>query len=184
MNLSGKENHTTNSQVKRLTPPPPGQVGLVFGLGVQAYTLALGRGCYDYLERLPDPLLLRVLAHLQLEEVGALGQTSHRFRKVSPHNTHHPHTHTHTHTPALLLVLSVVSGGRDSDSDFICHIRTVGSMPTKHKKDRHENSNRRETIHSRCQGVIAGSDKKNNKMDLLNRIYISAVAHEVLVSAI
>ncbi|CAL8311497.1 unnamed protein product [Gadus morhua 'NCC'] len=58
------------------------QVGLVFGQGIQAYTLALGRGCYDYLERLPDALLLRILAHLQLEEVGALGQTSHRFRKL------------------------------------------------------------------------------------------------------
>ncbi|CAL8324946.1 unnamed protein product [Arctogadus glacialis] len=58
------------------------QVGLVFGQGVQAYTLALGRGCYDYLERLPDALLLCILAHLQLEEVGALSQTSHRFRKL------------------------------------------------------------------------------------------------------
>uniref|UniRef100_A0A8C4ZQX3 F-box protein 36b n=1 Tax=Gadus morhua TaxID=8049 RepID=A0A8C4ZQX3_GADMO len=40
------------------------------------------QSCYDYLERLPDALLLRILAHLQLEEVGALGQTSHRFRKL------------------------------------------------------------------------------------------------------
>ncbi|CAL8281152.1 unnamed protein product [Lota lota] len=58
------------------------QVGLVFGQGIQAYTLALSRGCYDYLERLPDPLLLHILSYLELEDVGTLGQTSRRFRKL------------------------------------------------------------------------------------------------------
>ncbi|KAG7246973.1 hypothetical protein CRUP_006681 [Coryphaenoides rupestris] len=61
--------------------PPCGQVRLVFGPGVLTYTRGLCQGHYDYLERLPDPLLLRVLAYLELEEVGKLGQTSQRFRK-------------------------------------------------------------------------------------------------------
>ncbi|KAG7247743.1 hypothetical protein CRUP_007050, partial [Coryphaenoides rupestris] len=55
---------------------------LVFGPGVLTYTRGLCQGHYDYLERLPDPLLLRVLAYLELEEVGKLGQTSQRFRKA------------------------------------------------------------------------------------------------------
>ncbi|KAK0133695.1 F-box only protein 36 [Merluccius polli] len=65
-----------------LASSPPGQVSLVFGREIQAYTRALCQGCYDYLERLPDPLLLRILAYLELEDVGRLGQTSHRFRKL------------------------------------------------------------------------------------------------------
>ncbi|KAG7277395.1 hypothetical protein CRUP_033350 [Coryphaenoides rupestris] len=60
------------------------QVRLVFGPGVLTYTRGLCQGHYDYLERLPDPLLLRVLAYLELEEVGKLGQTSQRFRKTVP----------------------------------------------------------------------------------------------------
>ncbi|CAB1317876.1 unnamed protein product [Coregonus sp. 'balchen'] len=39
-------------------------------------------GHYDYLERLPDPLLLHILTHLELEDVARLGHTSHRFRKL------------------------------------------------------------------------------------------------------
>ncbi|KAL0966841.1 hypothetical protein UPYG_G00300790 [Umbra pygmaea] len=58
------------------------QVMLVFGPGILQYCQALCRGHRDYLERLPDPLLLRILAHLDLEDVAQLGLTSHRFRKL------------------------------------------------------------------------------------------------------
>jgi len=71
------------SSVAPNPPPQPGQVRLVFGPGVLTYTQGLCQGRYDYLERLPNPLLLHVLAYLELEEVGQLGQTSQRFRKVS-----------------------------------------------------------------------------------------------------
>ncbi|XP_056149688.1 F-box only protein 36b [Lampris incognitus] len=58
------------------------QVSMVFGNRIRQYTLALCQGHYDYLERLPDPLLLRILAHLELEDVRQLGRTSRRFWKL------------------------------------------------------------------------------------------------------
>uniref|UniRef100_A0A3B4EUE9 F-box only protein 36-like n=1 Tax=Pundamilia nyererei TaxID=303518 RepID=A0A3B4EUE9_9CICH len=37
---------------------------------------------YDYLEHLSDSLLLRIINYLELEDVGQLGRTSRRFRKL------------------------------------------------------------------------------------------------------
>ncbi|XP_045570432.1 F-box only protein 36b isoform X1 [Salmo salar] len=59
-----------------------GQVSVVFGPRILQYSQALCQGHYDYLERLPDPLLLHILTHLELEDVARLGHTSHRFRKL------------------------------------------------------------------------------------------------------
>lgn len=56
---------------------------MVFGLRILEYAAALCRGHYDYLEHLPDSLLLRIINYLELEDVGQLGRTSRRFRKVS-----------------------------------------------------------------------------------------------------
>ncbi|XP_023865871.1 F-box only protein 36b [Salvelinus sp. IW2-2015] len=58
------------------------QVSVVFGPRILQYSQALCQGHYDYLERLPDPLLLHILTHLELEDVARLGHTSHRFRKL------------------------------------------------------------------------------------------------------
>ncbi|KAJ8011164.1 hypothetical protein DPEC_G00055330 [Dallia pectoralis] len=58
------------------------QLRVVFGPRILQYCQALCQGHYDYLERLPDPLLLYILAHLDLEDVASLGCTSHRFRKL------------------------------------------------------------------------------------------------------
>ncbi|KAM6948633.1 F-box only protein 36b [Aplochiton taeniatus] len=58
------------------------QVSVVFGTRILHYTKALCQGHYDYLERLPDPLLLQILANLELEDVARLGHTSSRFRKL------------------------------------------------------------------------------------------------------
>ncbi|KAM4605309.1 F-box only protein 36b [Polymixia lowei] len=58
------------------------QVSMVFGHRILQYTRALCQGRYDYLERLPDPMLLRILGYLELEDVGQLGRTSRRFRKL------------------------------------------------------------------------------------------------------
>lgn len=60
-----------------------GEVRMVFGLRILEYTTALCRGHYDYLEHLSDSLLLRIINYLELEDVGQLGRTSRRFRKVS-----------------------------------------------------------------------------------------------------
>uniref|UniRef100_A0A8C2Z3F3 F-box protein 36b n=1 Tax=Cyclopterus lumpus TaxID=8103 RepID=A0A8C2Z3F3_CYCLU len=43
---------------------------------------ALCQGHYDYLEHLPDTLLLRIINSLELEDVGQLARTSRRFRKL------------------------------------------------------------------------------------------------------
>ncbi|XP_028284449.1 F-box only protein 36b [Parambassis ranga] len=58
------------------------EVKMVFGQRILQYTEDLCNGNYDYLERLSDSLLLKILNYLELEDVGQLGQTSHRFRQL------------------------------------------------------------------------------------------------------
>ncbi len=60
---------------------------MVFGHQILQYTKALCQGHYDYLEHLPDSLLLRIINDLELEDVGQLGRTSRRFRQVSFRDT-------------------------------------------------------------------------------------------------
>ncbi|TSR87299.1 F-box only protein 36 [Bagarius yarrelli] len=57
-------------------------VGLVFGSQILEYTLGLCEGRFDYLERLSDKLLLKVLSYLSYQDICLLSQTSHRFRKL------------------------------------------------------------------------------------------------------
>ncbi|XP_058606653.1 F-box only protein 36a isoform X1 [Onychostoma macrolepis] len=58
------------------------QLAAVFGTRILDYTLALCRGHVDYLERLPDKLLLKILSYISLQDIGHLSQTSSRFRKL------------------------------------------------------------------------------------------------------
>ncbi|CAJ1071905.1 F-box only protein 36b [Xyrichtys novacula] len=58
------------------------EVRNVFGHQILQYTKALCQGHYDYLERLSDSLLLFIISYLDLEDVGHLGRTSRRFRKL------------------------------------------------------------------------------------------------------
>uniref|UniRef100_A0A3B4ZKV9 F-box only protein 36-like n=1 Tax=Stegastes partitus TaxID=144197 RepID=A0A3B4ZKV9_9TELE len=58
------------------------EVRMVFGRGVLQYAEALCQGHCDYLERLPDSLLLRIINYLELEDVGQLGRTSRRFKRL------------------------------------------------------------------------------------------------------
>ncbi|XP_054623655.1 F-box only protein 36b isoform X1 [Dunckerocampus dactyliophorus] len=58
------------------------ELSVIFGTGTLQYAKALCQGQYDYLERLPDSLLLRIINYLELEDVGQLGRTSHRFRQL------------------------------------------------------------------------------------------------------
>lgn len=67
----------------------PGEVRMVFGRQILQYTKALCEGHYDYLEHLPDSLLLRIINYLELEDVGQLERTSRRFRQVSSSNKKH-----------------------------------------------------------------------------------------------
>ncbi len=60
------------------------QLAAVFGSRILDYTLALCRGHVDYLERLPDTLLLKILSYISLQDIGHLSQISSRFRKVRP----------------------------------------------------------------------------------------------------
>ncbi|MEQ2268689.1 hypothetical protein XENORESO_011054, partial [Xenotaenia resolanae] len=57
-------------------------VGTVFGQRILEYTLTLCQGNYDYLERLPDDVLLRIISFLQLKNTTMLAQVSHRFRML------------------------------------------------------------------------------------------------------
>ncbi|KAK3548691.1 hypothetical protein QTP70_016439 [Hemibagrus guttatus] len=57
-------------------------VGVVFGSNILEYTLGLCEGRFDYLERLSDKLLLRILSHLSYQDICHLSQTSHRFKKL------------------------------------------------------------------------------------------------------
>uniref|UniRef100_A0A8C1VZ20 F-box protein 36a n=1 Tax=Cyprinus carpio TaxID=7962 RepID=A0A8C1VZ20_CYPCA len=58
------------------------QLAAVFGARILDYTLALCGGHVDYLERLPDKLLLEILSYMSLQDIGHLSQTSSRFRKL------------------------------------------------------------------------------------------------------
>ncbi|XP_061550352.1 F-box only protein 36b isoform X2 [Phycodurus eques] len=58
------------------------ELGMIFGYGALQYTKALCQGHFDYLARLPDSLLLQIVNYLELEDVGQLGRTSHRFREL------------------------------------------------------------------------------------------------------
>uniref|UniRef100_UPI0037E89F40 F-box only protein 36b n=1 Tax=Semicossyphus pulcher TaxID=241346 RepID=UPI0037E89F40 len=58
------------------------EVSMVFGHQILQYTKALCQGHYDYLERLSDVLLLCIINHLELEDVGQLGRTSRRFMQL------------------------------------------------------------------------------------------------------
>ncbi|XP_043975357.1 F-box only protein 36a [Gambusia affinis] len=54
----------------------------VFGEKILEYSLSLCRGNYDYLDRIPDDLLLRIISFLQLKERFVLAQVSKRFRML------------------------------------------------------------------------------------------------------
>ncbi|XP_056663039.1 F-box only protein 36 isoform X2 [Monodelphis domestica] len=58
------------------------QIALIFGSKVLQYVTNLCNGKYDFLERLPDPLLLHIISYLDLEDIARLSQTSHRFQKL------------------------------------------------------------------------------------------------------
>ncbi|XP_028648021.1 F-box only protein 36a [Erpetoichthys calabaricus] len=58
------------------------QVNLVFGKNIVEYVRNLCQGNFDYLERLPDPLLLHIISFLDLEDLSRLSQTSHKFEKL------------------------------------------------------------------------------------------------------
>ncbi|XP_037705802.1 F-box only protein 36 isoform X2 [Choloepus didactylus] len=44
------------------------------------------QGKFDFLERLPDSLLLSIISYLDLEDIARLSQTSHRFAKLCMSN--------------------------------------------------------------------------------------------------
>nr|XP_048314912.1 F-box only protein 36 isoform X1 [Myodes glareolus] len=58
------------------------QVALVFGARVLDYVFNLCEGKFDFLERLSDNLLLKIICYLDLEDIARLSQTSSRFAKL------------------------------------------------------------------------------------------------------
>ncbi|XP_040032516.1 F-box only protein 36a [Gasterosteus aculeatus] len=57
-------------------------VEAVFGQRILEYTRSLCQGQFDYLERLPNGMVLKILSFLQLTDVTRLAQVSHRFRQI------------------------------------------------------------------------------------------------------
>uniref|UniRef100_A0A3Q1F410 F-box protein 36b n=1 Tax=Acanthochromis polyacanthus TaxID=80966 RepID=A0A3Q1F410_9TELE len=57
-------------------------VRMVFGHRILQYAKSLCQGHFDYLERLSDPLLLRIINYLELEDMGQLGRTSRKFKQL------------------------------------------------------------------------------------------------------
>ncbi|GAB1285167.1 F-box only protein 36 [Apodemus speciosus] len=58
------------------------QVAVVFGAKILDYVFNLCEGKFDYLERLSDKLLLKIICYLDLEDIARLSQTSSRFEKL------------------------------------------------------------------------------------------------------
>lgn len=58
------------------------QIAVLFGAKVLEHVLSLCRGNYDFLERLPVPLLLYIISFLELEDIARLSQVSRRFEMV------------------------------------------------------------------------------------------------------
>ncbi|KAM4692812.1 F-box only protein 36 [Discoglossus pictus] len=58
------------------------QIGIIFGNNILQYVLNVCQGHYDFLERLPEPLLLYILTFLELEDITHLSQVSHKFQKI------------------------------------------------------------------------------------------------------
>ncbi|XP_066454276.1 F-box only protein 36 [Eleutherodactylus coqui] len=58
------------------------QIGIIFGEKTLSYVINLCLGQYDFLERLPESLMLYILTFLDLEDIAQLSQVSHTFQKV------------------------------------------------------------------------------------------------------
>ncbi|KAM8953203.1 F-box only protein 36 [Pelodytes ibericus] len=58
------------------------QIRIIFGQNTLHYVLNLCKGRYDYLERLPEPLLVYIFTLLDLEDIAQLAQASHTFQKI------------------------------------------------------------------------------------------------------
>ncbi|XP_075426323.1 F-box only protein 36 isoform X2 [Ascaphus truei] len=58
------------------------QIGIVFGQSTLEYVLNLCRGNIDFLERLPEPLVLYIAKFLDLEDIAQLSQVSRTLEKI------------------------------------------------------------------------------------------------------
>ncbi|XP_042313415.1 F-box only protein 36 isoform X2 [Sceloporus undulatus] len=58
------------------------QIAIIFGAETLDHTFNMCRGKFDFLVRLPDPLLLRIMSYLELEDIARLSQVSRRFEML------------------------------------------------------------------------------------------------------
>ncbi|XP_048362458.1 F-box only protein 36 isoform X2 [Sphaerodactylus townsendi] len=58
------------------------QIAYIFGPGILDHIINLCQGKFDFLARLPDQLLLRIVAYLDLEDISRLAQVAHRFERL------------------------------------------------------------------------------------------------------
>uniref|UniRef100_A0A8D0DSA1 F-box protein 36 n=1 Tax=Salvator merianae TaxID=96440 RepID=A0A8D0DSA1_SALMN len=58
------------------------QIAIVFGGETLEHTFNMCRGNFDFLVRLPDPLLLYIISYLDLEDIARLSQVSRRLEML------------------------------------------------------------------------------------------------------
>ncbi|XP_043852434.1 F-box only protein 36 isoform X2 [Dromiciops gliroides] len=95
------------------------QIALVFGSKILQYVINLCKGKYDFLERLSDPLLLRIISYLDLEDIARLSQTSHRFQKPveAPPSLDPNHTVSNVLIGKMEMVLKRTKIGKATELD-------------------------------------------------------------------
>uniref|UniRef100_A0A8C3XMQ0 F-box protein 36 n=1 Tax=Chelydra serpentina TaxID=8475 RepID=A0A8C3XMQ0_CHESE len=63
------------------------QIAVIFGANILEHIFNLCRGDFDFLERLPESLLLYIISFLELEDIARLSQVSHRFKTICNSDT-------------------------------------------------------------------------------------------------
>ncbi|XP_070607210.1 F-box only protein 36-like [Erythrolamprus reginae] len=58
------------------------QVQIIFGENMLKYTLNLCQGQYDFLVRMPENLIVRIMSFLNLEDIEQLSKTCKKFRQL------------------------------------------------------------------------------------------------------
>uniref|UniRef100_A0A3Q3KBE6 F-box domain-containing protein n=1 Tax=Monopterus albus TaxID=43700 RepID=A0A3Q3KBE6_MONAL len=105
----------------------------IFGDEILRYSEALCHGHYYYLDRLPDEILLKIINYLELEDVGHLARTSHRFRQLcgSEHflsfQTTSSHQLTHLNT-AVQVQRQDPERGQRGPSPHVPNASSLGSL--------------------------------------------------------
>ncbi|KAH1185526.1 hypothetical protein KIL84_018275 [Mauremys mutica] len=71
-----------SSESEPTSPVPMEQVQNIFGYKMLEYTLNLCQGCYDFLTRMPDNLIMHILSFLNADDIRQLSKTCKKFQQL------------------------------------------------------------------------------------------------------